>query len=352
MVEEFGVSYYGVMYPDRAVEDFKEMVEYGCNAVLLACSEFDVWFWFSNLVKLIEKAKELGLRVYVDPWGWGKVFGGEPPSMFLQEHAGFRQVSAKTGESLPSACFNTERFRRYVLSLIEKLAQETRLDLFFWDEPHYAMFWRAEGGDIRMLETGDWACRCEACRSLFKEEYGYEMPTDLTEDVVSFRQRKIVEFLGEMSKTVKQTDPRKGVCVCLLPTKSPLIGIIDWEPIASLDDVNMVSTDPYWVAYQKHGLLKAGFDAGISWFKGVLGELMALAKRYGKKSQVWVQAFRIPEGREVEIAKGIEAAAEMGVDSIFAWPYRAGEGSILASDRAVLLWRRIGETFKRLRGLS
>ena len=38
IVEETGVVYYGVMYPDRAVKDFEEMINYSCNAVLLGWS--------------------------------------------------------------------------------------------------------------------------------------------------------------------------------------------------------------------------------------------------------------------------------------------------------------------------
>jgi len=258
MVEETGVAYYGVMYPDRAVKDFEEMIEHGCNAVLLGCSEFDVWFWYRNIIRLIEEAKNLGLRVYLDLWGWGKVFGGEPPSIFLQEHTNLRQVSAKAGLILPSACFNTEEFRGFILKNVERLAKETDLDFFFWDEPHYAMFWRTEDGGIKLLSEGEWACRCERCKELFREEYGYEMPTERTKDVINVRQKKIVEFLNELTKAVKRADSKKGVCICLLPITNPLIGITDWEPIASPKQVDIISTDPYRIVYQKIGELPGG----------------------------------------------------------------------------------------------
>lgn len=349
VVKETGVAFYGVMYPDRAVKDFEEMIKYGCNAVLLGCSEFDVWFWYPSIVKLIEEAKKLGLRVYLDPWGWGKVFGGEPTSVFLQEHVNQRQISAKSGKSLPSACFNTEEFRSYVLKRVEKLAKETDLDFFFWDEPHYATFWRTEDGSIRMLGEGEWACRCETCKELFKDEYGYEMPTEMTDDVIRFRQGKIVEFLGQLSEVVKKADPKKGVCICLLPMANPLIGIVDWEEVAALKHVDMISTDPYWIIFQKLGLVPGGYEEGIKWFKKTLDAVMDLAKKYKKKTQVWVQAFNIPEGREKEIVKGIEIAKEKGVYSVFAWPYRAGGGSILASERASMLWEMIGEAYKKAR---
>ena len=348
-VEETGVAYYGVMYPDRAVKDFEEMNEYGCNAVLLGWSEFDAWFWHPNVIKLIEETKNLGLKVYVDPWAWGKIFGGEPTSVFLQNHANLRQISSKTGKSLPSACFNTEEFRQYIVKNIEKMAEETDLDYFFWDEPHYASFWRIETGTIEILELDDWACTCEICKKLFKDQYGYQMPTKMTDDVEQFRQGKIVEFLDEISGAVKKTDPKKGVCVCLLPMSHPLIGITSWEQVATIQNIDMLSTDPYWVAFSQYGLIPPGFEEGINWYKETLDNLLDLAKRNDKKTQAWVQAFNIPNGREEEIIKGIEIAKEKNVDSIFAWPYRAGEGSVLASDRASMLWKMIGEAYKRVR---
>ncbi|HDI74724.1 MAG TPA: hypothetical protein ENF55_02070, partial [Thermoprotei archaeon] len=137
MVRETGVSYYGVAYPERAIEDFRDLLEHSCNAVLFGISEFDYWFWHENTFKLIELAKLRGFTVYVDLWGWGKVFGGEPPSIFLQKHHEYRQVSAK-GKVYAAACFNTEEFRNYVVERVEELAKESDADYFFWDEPHYA----------------------------------------------------------------------------------------------------------------------------------------------------------------------------------------------------------------------
>ena len=66
--------------PDRAAEDYAEMADHGCNAVLLAVSEFDWWFWRKNIIRLVDAAKDHGLRAYVDLWGWGKTLAGEPPT--------------------------------------------------------------------------------------------------------------------------------------------------------------------------------------------------------------------------------------------------------------------------------
>ena len=44
----------------------------------------------------------------------------------------------------------------------------------------------------------------------------------------------------------------------------------------------------------------------------------------------------------------LDIAAELGVDSLFAWPYRGGEGSIQESLDPGRVWVTIGETYRRL----
>ena len=106
-VKETGVSYYGLSYPEHAKKDFEEMIAHNCNAVILALTEFDIDFWFPNIIEIAKVAKDLGMKVYLDTWGIGKWFGGEPTSLFLTNNPGNRQVSALTGEPLAAACFNT-----------------------------------------------------------------------------------------------------------------------------------------------------------------------------------------------------------------------------------------------------
>jgi len=354
MTSEFGVAYYGVMVPERAERDFAEMREQGINAVLLGVGEFDAWFWRRSIPRLVEAAKSQGLTVYIDLWGWGKVFGGEPPSIFLQEHVGHRQVTSE-GRVLPAACMNSREFRAYVYGKAEELARETRADYFFLDEPHFSF--RVEKGGLGARR--EWACRCRRCRSLFMERYGYEMPRRLNRDVLEFRQSTIVSFLRGLAKAIKRGDPRKKVAVCLLPTAKlggltdlamrtyrELVGIADWGRIAEIPEIDTLSTDPYWILVEKSMPIKALFR-GLRWYGKVVDRLLALSKRHGKESQVWIQAFNVPAGREKEIVRGIELAVEKGVDSVFVWPYKAGRHSVLESERADLLWSMITDAFRR-----
>ena len=53
-VKETGVSYYGLSYPEHAKVDFQEMINHNCNAVVLALTEFDIDFWFPNIIEITD----------------------------------------------------------------------------------------------------------------------------------------------------------------------------------------------------------------------------------------------------------------------------------------------------------
>ena len=99
-IRHTAVSYYGLNYEEHARADFREMLEHGCDTVILAITEFDMDFWFPNLNNIIKTAHDVGLRCLADLWGIGKYFGGEQVSLFLQNNIHNRQVSAMTGEPL------------------------------------------------------------------------------------------------------------------------------------------------------------------------------------------------------------------------------------------------------------
>ena len=329
MIPERGVSYYGVAYPDRAAADYAEMVDHGCNAVLLAVSEFDWWFWRKNVIRLIDAAKDHDLRVYVDLWGWGKTLAGEPPSLFLMRSLEGRQRAA-SGKTYHATCLNHGAFREHLKRSVEELVTETCLDSLFWDEPHYANW-----------HDSDWACTCSICGALYRDRYGEDMPLELTPRVIEFREDRAVGFLRELSVYVKEADPTVDVVCCLLPTKSPLIGITDWEKVAAIPELDTLATDPY---YFHTGMSR---EEGLAFFRETSIDCMSLAQRHGKLCQLWLMAFRVPVGREEELSEAADIAAELGADSLFAWPYRGGEGSVLASGDPWRVWDTIGAAYRR-----
>ena len=335
-VKETGVSYYGLSYVEHAKRDFQEMLDHHCTAVVLALSEFDIDFWFPNIKAITQTAKEMGLTVYLDTWGIGKWFGGEPPSMFLTNSQNNRQISATTNEPLAAACFNTKAFREYFFGICEKLAAEVEADGFFWDEPHYAL--PKNYASITGGVGDDWSCRCEFCRRLFKAQYGYKMPRQLTPDVKRFRREQALDILETASRRIKAIRPTSKIICCVHATLGTYYvtenrGYDDWDKVGRSAACDVFSTTI--LSYQ----------LPRSFFRSVTQRTLDIAQKYGKGSQRWVMGYyQEPENLE-ELAGTIRQYSDMGVESIFAWTYRGGHGTVLAAPRALEVWDTIGKAY-------
>lgn len=103
-------------------KDVQEMREGGFNNIVLCLSEGSIQN--SNrllqLGKSVDQAHNQEFMILADPWGVGKVFGGEAPSEF-----------AKTKKT---ACFCNEEFDQLMTTWL-KNAQYLDVDGIFWDEP-------------------------------------------------------------------------------------------------------------------------------------------------------------------------------------------------------------------------
>lgn len=335
-VKETGVSYYGVSYPEHAAKDFREMINHNCNAVILALSEFDIDFWFPNIVRIVDVAKEMGLKVYLDLWGIGKWFGGEPASNFLTNNVKNRQVSALSNEILPAACFNTKAFRDYFCGICEKLAIEVDADGFFWDEPHYAL--PKSYASITGGPGDDWSCRCPICQKKFEEEYGYKMPRIMTKEVIEFRENKALEILVDASERIKRIRPNSRIICCVHATMNTYYvkecrGYDNWDKVCKTNAFDVFSTTII------------NYTLPRKYFKSITKRTIDVAKKYGKISQRWLMGYyNEPENLD-EIKEIIHLYDEMGVESLFSWTYRGGYGTALSSPHALDLWNIIGEAY-------
>ena len=340
-VKETGVSYYGLNYVEHAKRDFQEMLDHNCTAVLLALSEFDIDFWFPNIKAVAQTAKEMGLTVYLDTWGIGKWFGGEPPSLFLTNNPGNRQVSAFTDEPLPAACFNTHAFRQYFFEICDKLATQVDADGFFWDEPHYALpkgYASITGG-----AGDDWSCRCSFCRKQFGDQYGYDMPKQLTVEVKRFRHERALDILETASRRIKAIRPQNKIICCVHATLGTYYvtenrGYDNWDRVAASDACDVLSTTI--LSYQ----------LPRSFFRQITQRTLDAAQRHQKGNQRWVMGYYQEPENLSEIGDVIKLYGEMGVESIFAWTYRGGHGTVLAAPRALDVWNTIGKAYGEVLG--
>ena len=339
-VKHTAVSYYGLNYAEHAERDFQEIREHGCDTVILAITEFDLDFWFPGIRQIVQKGHELGLRVIADPWGIGKYFGGEGVSLFLQNNIHNRQVSAYTGEALNAACFNTSSFRDYFQRCCVKLAQETEVDGFFWDEPHYA--YPKSYASITGGPGDDWSCRCPSCMEKFAAYYGYEMPRFLTDDVRQFRWREAMTILVDTSRVLKQINPELEITCCVHATKNSyyiteLRGYDDWEQVAAC---------PYFDVFSTTIL---DWNLPQSFFAEIAERTVAVARKFGKQSERWLMGYHNAPADYAQIDRTVDLYVSAGVDRLAAWTYRGGYGTTVAAPDPIRLWDRIGENFRRIR---
>ena len=299
-----GVSYFGVRNPKHVLADMTDIKSAGFNAVLHTWSEEDQQYYFGTIKDIVDGSANLGLKVYVNPWGVGRVFGGEAYSELTARDHEMCQVGVD-GNPKVAACPNHPHFRQYMHRWIESVCG-TAVDAIFWDEPH---FYFEKGG----LEK--WSCRCGTCLAKFKSRFGYDMPAELTDDVKEFREDSLIDFLKEMTEDVHARGKRN--CVCMLPPWFPA-GLDDWEKIARLESVDEVASDPYWER-----------GASEEWVREKYAEtavkLTQAANKYGKAVQMWVKAYQIESGREKDLAIAVEESRKAGIDNIFAWSYRGTE---------------------------
>ena len=327
MIRDKGVAYYGVFSPNKAIADYRDMSEHGINSILFAISEFDYHFWYRGLVKVIEKAKEMGFRVYITLWGWGGVFKGEPPSVYLHKNVEGRQLSALEGKSLDAACPNNEEFKEYVIASVERLSEEISADYLLLQEPAY-----------KILKHENWSCRCEQCKSLFKDKYGYEMPKKLSQEVIEFREMSLIRFIREVAQAIKRIDKDKKVALCLPPKLETRLGIKNWESVLEVKELDMLGIS----LYQEY----ISFREKAEDVQNLIKFLKLKFLDNKKESLALVQGFNIPKGSEEGVVKLIRFLSSIEFTSVIIWSYRAGEGSLLESGDPEKLWGLIGKVYK------
>lgn len=338
-IKHTSISYYGMSYVEHAKKDFAEMKNNGCDTVILAITEFDMDFWFPNIIKITKAAKEMGLRVLADTWGIGKFFGGEQVSLFLQNNIKNRQVSALTGESLPAACFNTNSFRDYFTNMCVKIATETEVDGFFWDEPHYAL--PKSYASITGGAGDDWACRCTVCMDRFKDYYGYEMPKLMNDDVKQFRWREALKTLSDTSKVIKEINSKLEITCCVHAT----LNTYYVTEQRGYDNWDMVAACPYFDVFSTTII---NWELPETFFKQIAKRTVEIAKKYNKQSERWLMGYYKQPEDFAQIDKVVDMYVDLGVDRLATWTYRGGYGTKLAAPDALKLWERIGENYKRV----
>ncbi len=325
-----GVAYHDVRDLRHVREDLQDMLAHHCNFIVHTFSEADLSFYTRTMKEIVQLSKDLGLEVYIDPWGVGGIFGGEALSAFIGKSLDARQLNA-AGESVPAACMNNPKFRSFMKIWIETAA-DIGSDVTFWDEPHfYTDDWYGSG------ITSSWACRCSECQKLYEQKNGRAMPQKLNEDVIAFREQTVVDFLTFACDYAKECGLRNALCV--LPHEDTTFGTAGWDAFAAIRSLDIFGTDPYWAV--------SGLPLE-SYVRNKTRAAKDLCAKYGKELQMWVQAFLIQEGREDEVMQAAEIIYEEGTRNIAAWSYLGGGWMMVRSDNGEKVWENLGRVFGKL----
>jgi hypothetical protein len=357
-----GVSYFSGRTLRHVRDDLRDIVDHGCTYVVHCYTETDLAYYRDTMREIAEATHQAGLEVWFDPWGLARVFSGETLSRFPLEHSETWQLLSD-GRRVGAACPNHPQTRKFLKAWVDACAAAGG-DVLFWDEPHFYV------GIAERDFSGAWGCHCVVCLGRFHERYRHPMPAEFTPEVRAFRESSLVDLLTELCRYGHEKGIRNALC--LLPTdlsahgfpqpeerlrkalerrnEEPRPGAVeaimhfgvgDMNSAASIPDLDIFGVDPYWYIF--------GVDAEP--FTRVYGEAaMAAASSNGRELQLWLQAFRVPEGREDELRAGIGVAEELGATHIAAWSYEANASmSELRCARPDKVWALLGEEFRRVR---
>jgi len=315
-----GVSYFGVRIPRHARRDLEDIAARGYTAVLHTFSENDLAYYRGTMAEIVAASHELGLEVQMCPWGVGRTFGGEAESRWVTFHPEACQV-LDDGRRVATGCLNNPAYRAVCKEWADA-ALEAGTDYVFWDEPHWTV-----PEHVGVDDRDRWACVCQICAELS----GLDLTQGLTPEVQQFRERSIVDFLGEVTAHVASSGGKNTIC--LLPLTDGPHGVSDWDSVASLPGLSVLATDPYW----------KNFDEPADSFVGRFARLLAdTSARHDVTAQMWLPSFGLTRDDIPDLEAAIAATRAAGVDDVWTWGYEAcGHMTRLATPDAPLVWEAV-----------
>jgi hypothetical protein len=332
-----GASYFGNRFLNHFRNDLLEFQSLPFHYIVHTFSENDLRFYKQTMQDFVLASKQAGMEVYMDPWGVGGLFGGEAFSEFAAKWPQECQVLS-TGEMIPAACPGRESFFEFMCEWTDA-ACGLGADVIFWDEPHFYL----NGAEVRKNPFGydKWACCCDVCQKNFKSKYGTAMGTRLDEKIIEYRQDILKTFLEKLCRRVKSKGLKNAVCLLPVPSEkfAKILGIYDWAVIAAINEIDILSTDPYWA------LLGQSVKSYVRSFSE---KLIQLSKQFGKESEIWIQGFKIQKNREKEVAEAIETVKSCRPDRMAVWSYKATECmSELSCENPTKIWDILKNGFRQ-----
>ena len=295
--------------------DLRQWHNKGASFIVFTYSENDWLFYKRNMSTAFTTARNLGLSVWVDPWGIEGIFSGETPSWFLLYHPDTWQVRAD-GTRVPHACPNAPSSLKFLRTWIDTVA-EAGAEWILWDEPHWYVpgvsYWQSKD------EPSSLTCYCHHCQGKFHSQFHRSMPSQEDEDMALFRHDSMLALLTQVTEYAAIKGLKNAVCWA--PPEQLTTGL-SLEDIITLKSTDELAIDPYW--------LMTGKDLDEH-FSPIVRHAVELCKNAGKPLQVWLQGFGVPNGREPEILKAAEISAHLNIKDTAIW-YHHGMSTLLPDD--------------------
>ena len=312
-----GVAYHGNRFLRHVEYDMQQIVKKNMNLVVHMYTHNDMDRNPRNMKEIFDISKEKGLEVWVDNWGLAGTPGDK--CHFLGYHPECRRLRSDGEYNPVGICYNHDAFVEFSKKWID-CVKEAGGETLFWDEPH-----------LRDHE-GIFECCCPVCKELFKEKFGYDMPTEFGEDIKAFQSWTISNYFRKVTEYSHSLGLRN--VTCLMPISLKLVG-----DVLDLPYVEDIGTDPYW--YDR----KDVYEYVYNFSKDFMDQVYAK----GKQSHIWLQSWLNKSGTEEEIYLAADAAYDAGARTIIAWSYRGGEPCDYRSDHCDMVWEITGDAMRRLR---
>jgi hypothetical protein len=289
-------------HPDTVRRDFDQIRAAGANAVVCAIHEQEEQRWPRDFERGLRIAQDAGLKVYLSLGRFGNLFAGPAfmPSWYTFQHAQ-SVVKDRHGRSHEMTCFNYEPFRAW----------------FYKEVQYYVTSYPVNGILIDEPRMPDVTCFCSVCRALCP---------DIT-DLANFRRRSMVHFLSGLFSTVKEVQRHMRTSMVLLPQDLSFI-----DDLATIDSLDSIGCHLFWQ------LLDADVDEMEQWGHTVVDTV----KRYGKRSQLWLQNFNLDEEHEPMLEQSFTRLLGSEPDEVacyYFWRNNANPEQVWSQTRGML--RRI-----------
>ncbi|MCP4644177.1 MAG: hypothetical protein GY851_27290 [bacterium] len=301
---QLNITYHPSPYPKAMWNDLEEIAEV-CDGVYLPFAEGNLEYESKSVKAAIDMAHEFNLIVVADLWGYGNLFAcGAIPSLFTVQHPECNCIS-NLGRSLPKSCPNKPAVREFMRTAVAEFIEKYGADGIFWDEPSYGL-----AGYLGKLEDGEWLCRCPDCQTLYREQHGEDMPTELTESVEAFRNQTMLAFLSDLCGYVKACGTHLITSTCVMTSDS-----YDFRAaVAQTADLDILGVDPYWRPHQE--------ESQRDFIEKYAKETLDMGRENGKLVESWVCSWKLDPDSETDPYWAAKINAAAGVDYLSAWSYR------------------------------